>query len=293
MSVTEIFSLRGVRRSAINGEGSFDEEQCARLFGFSATLFERSLGATSRVGGAKSGGRSCRVGASRRTVAITASSSRFQQQLVAGASLAENVAWQISADPGWGWRGGGRVPFFDSPAVLAVYPGGGARFQVLCYLNEGWSAADGGALRLHPRGAAAVDVLPVAGRAALFLADALKHEVLPAARARYSCNVWYYDRAERDAALAEARATGQVGGGGALSVEDQRASHAFLQRLLGGGGPGHGELRQLAEAARRLPEGAARLVAQVLGVPAGAAHASAEGVASMVGSLTAESLGLL
>lgn len=52
-----------------------------------------------------------------------------------------------------------------SDPMLAIYPGGGSRFQrhidntardgriltVLCYLNEEWGEDDGGNLRIHPK----------------------------------------------------------------------------------------------------------------------------------------------
>ncbi len=50
--------------------------------------------------------------------------------------------------------------------------------QVLCYLNPGWRTEDGGFLRLHTGGDGVVDVLPDAGRLAMFYADELPHEVI-------------------------------------------------------------------------------------------------------------------
>jgi SM-20-related protein len=95
-------------------------------------------------------------------------------------------------------------------AHYAVYPAGACyvrhvdRFRsddarvlsFTCYLNLDWTAAHGGALRLHvppaPR-----DVLPLLGSGTLFLSDEIEHEVLPAARPRYSISGWFRrDRAE-------------------------------------------------------------------------------------------------
>jgi SM-20-related protein len=95
-------------------------------------------------------------------------------------------------------------------AQYAVYPPGACyvrhvdRFRsddarvlsFTCYLNPGWTAADGGALRLHvpprPR-----DVVPLLGCGALFLSDEIEHEVLPSRQPRYSIAGWFRrDRAE-------------------------------------------------------------------------------------------------
>lgn len=62
------------------------------------------------------------------------------------------------------------------------------RLSLVAYLNDGWEAAHGGALRLHlPDGAH--DVLPVGGTAVCFLSE-LEHEVLPATRERLSIAAW-------------------------------------------------------------------------------------------------------
>ena len=107
--------------------------------------------------------------------------------------------------------------------MLAIYPGGGSRFQahvdnttgdgrrltVLCYLNPGWLADDGGALRVHAD-AGPVDVLPAAGRLALFYADKMKHEVRPTQRARAAVTLWYRRRAgETKPSLAASRTRGR------------------------------------------------------------------------------------
>lgn len=198
-----------------------------------------------------------------------------------------------------------------SDAMLAVYPPSGSRFQthidntagdgrrltLLCYLNDSdWKESDGGALRLHPDGAQPVDVLPLGGRAALFLADEMRHEVTPTHRVRYSCNVWYYDRAERDSAQRQLRNAGQIGGGahlGGVSEEDQAAARAFVKHLLGGA-PSEtgeeGELPYLAGAAEMLTGGAARVVSQVVGAPA---ESGPGDIAAVIRSMTGESLRVL
>lgn len=64
------------------------------------------------------------------------------------------------------------------------------------YLNEGWRAEDGGALRLYldtnandPR-----EILPQAGRLVCFQSDRFDHEVLPAMRSRWSVTGWFSRR---------------------------------------------------------------------------------------------------
>ena len=63
------------------------------------------------------------------------------------------------------------------------------------YLNEAWTAADGGALRLHVSASDAHDILPVGGTLVCFLADRYEHEVLPARRERLAITGWFRRRA--------------------------------------------------------------------------------------------------
>jgi len=67
--------------------------------------------------------------------------------------------------------------------------------SVVIYLNADWQAADGGALRLHPRGKPSEDILPLAGRMAMFMSADMLHEVLPATRDRMSIAGWFRRRA--------------------------------------------------------------------------------------------------
>ena len=62
------------------------------------------------------------------------------------------------------------------------------------YLNEDWTPAEGGLLRIYDRELAR-DVLPVAGTLACFLSDRFEHEVLPATRERLSLTGWFRRRA--------------------------------------------------------------------------------------------------
>ena len=58
------------------------------------------------------------------------------------------------------------------------------------YLNPAWTAADGGALRLHLPTATPIDILPTAATLVIFKSQALEHEVLSARRARLSLTGW-------------------------------------------------------------------------------------------------------
>jgi SM-20-related protein len=70
------------------------------------------------------------------------------------------------------------------------------------YLNPGWRAEHGGALRLYLAGSGAgdqadehMDVLPEAGTCVLFRSDTFFHEVLPATQPRLSVTGWFRRRA--------------------------------------------------------------------------------------------------
>lgn len=97
---------------------------------------------------------------------------------------------------------------FDFEGHLAVYPPGsyyrrhldqfrnvGLRtVTTILYLNEEWSASDGGQLRLYtdpddPR--AYQDILPIGGRLVTFLSAEFEHEVRPARRDRVSLTGWF------------------------------------------------------------------------------------------------------
>jgi SM-20-related protein len=90
-------------------------------------------------------------------------------------------------------------------AHYALYPPGAAyarhrdRFRdddarvlsCVLYLNHGWVAADGGALRLYLASDATLDVAPEGGTLVCFLAARFDHEVLPARRPRLSIAGWF------------------------------------------------------------------------------------------------------
>jgi SM-20-related protein len=64
----------------------------------------------------------------------------------------------------------------------------------ILYLNEAWTLADGGALRIHLARDEVHDVLPIGGTLVCFLADRHEHEVLPASRERLAISGWFCRR---------------------------------------------------------------------------------------------------
>jgi len=98
---------------------------------------------------------------------------------------------------------------FDFECNFIAYPTGGfygrhldslagARNRVVSlvvYLDPGWQAADGGALRVwtapDDEGPAAVEFVPQAGRVVLMMSEEIPHEVLPAHRPRHAIAGWW------------------------------------------------------------------------------------------------------
>lgn len=58
----------------------------------------------------------------------------------------------------------------------------------VCYLNEGWQAADGGCLRMH--NAPDLDIEPLFDRLLLFQSRRIEHEVMPVFRRRFTLTGW-------------------------------------------------------------------------------------------------------
>jgi SM-20-related protein len=67
------------------------------------------------------------------------------------------------------------------------------KLSVICYLNENWTGADGGQLKMHLK-TGEQEILPVAGRLVCFRSDQIEHEVLPATRERLSLTGWILDQ---------------------------------------------------------------------------------------------------
>lgn len=101
---------------------------------------------------------------------------------------------------------------FEFEGHFAVYPPGSFyrrhldRFRdagertvsLVLYLNRDWQAGDGGELRLfipENSGERVLQVMPAAGTLVCFLSAEIPHEVLPAARPRFSLSGWFRQRA--------------------------------------------------------------------------------------------------
>ena len=151
-----------------------------------------------------------------------------------------------------------------SKAMVACYPGGGARYVRHCdnscdagegdrcngrrltailYLNEQWVQLHGGELRLYPpyaKGAPLCDVAPRADRLILFYADyRVPHEVLPAHVPRYAITLWYFDQAEHARARVKGAAADQTDNREAEAIEQEIAR---FEDKFGAGAVRHGEL---------------------------------------------------
>ena len=86
-------------------------------------------------------------------------------------------------------RGAGYARHFDRLVGSDV-----RAISTALYLNDRWTADDGGELRLYTGGGASVDVLPQGGRLVAFQSDRFEHEVLPARRERMSFTGWFRRR---------------------------------------------------------------------------------------------------
>jgi SM-20-related protein len=66
---------------------------------------------------------------------------------------------------------------------------------IVLYLNQDWTDADGGQLRIYLDDENHIDVTPHGGTLVVFLSNRFEHEVLPAQRERLSLTGWYRRRA--------------------------------------------------------------------------------------------------
>lgn len=180
-----------------------------------------------------------------------------------------------------------------SDAMLAIYPGEGARFAkhidnstgdgrrltCLVYLNPNWKREDGGALRLFPKSkngeaAVAVDIYPEAGRFAMFYSADIAHEVMPTYAHRHAITMWYYDQSERIAAVTQAKEGGQAKKVATASAETQQQAKRFIAELMGGddvsedgGEPTQTELQQLARKVAIFDDNVLEIVSAITGAP--------------------------
>jgi len=152
-----------------------------------------------------------------------------------------------------------------SKAMIACYPGGGARYVRHCdnscdsgqgercngrrltaifYLNEGWAPLDGGELRVFapyaPAGSAPLaDVQPLFDRLLLFWADyRVPHEVLPSHAERLAITLWYFDKGEYTRARARGGAADQTDQSETEAIE---AEIAKFESRYGAGAVRHAE----------------------------------------------------
>jgi SM-20-related protein len=103
----------------------------------------------------------------------------------------------------------GMLGLFDAEFQYALYPPGAAyarhvdqplgrgqrRVSLVLYLNPGWPADAGGALRIHAADGSHRDVPPDGGLLVAFATPGREHEVLPARQTRWSLSGWLRTRA--------------------------------------------------------------------------------------------------
>ncbi|KAJ8608570.1 hypothetical protein CTAYLR_005973 [Chrysophaeum taylorii] len=167
-----------------------------------------------------------------------------------------------------------------SDAMLAVYPGDGARFQAhvdntsldgrklttVLYLNKGWTREKGGQLRIHATSKAHYDVEPRAGRLALFYADRIKHEVRPTwHQDRVALTLWYYGDNERRDAVDRAKVDAATEVAVNATDAERRRAQAYARDLCD---PAHhASVEDLADRAEYLPRNSQKILAAMAGVP--------------------------
>ena len=89
----------------------------------------------------------------------------------------------------WYPPGAGYARHVDQPQGRAQ-----RRVSLVLYLNEDWTPAAGGELRIFGGADGHRDIEPRAGRLACFLTPGREHEVLPTQRDRLSISGWYRTR---------------------------------------------------------------------------------------------------
>ena len=86
----------------------------------------------------------------------------------------------------WYPPGAGYARHVDQP-----HGRGQRRVSLVLYLNEDWTPAAGGELRIFDAGDRHRDVQPIAGRLVCFLTPGREHAVLPTQRERLSISGWF------------------------------------------------------------------------------------------------------
>ena len=90
----------------------------------------------------------------------------------------------------WYPPGAGYARHVDQPQGRAQ-----RRVSLVLYLNEEWTRAAGGELRIFGAASDHRDIEPLAGRLVCFLTPGREHEVLPTQRDRLSVSGWFRTRA--------------------------------------------------------------------------------------------------
>ena len=88
-------------------------------------------------------------------------------------------------------QGAGYSRHIDQPHGRAA-----RRLSSIVYLNEAWSASDGGSLRCFTDQGVLREIQPLGGRLVMFLTEGREHEVLPTCRERLSIAGWFLSRQE-------------------------------------------------------------------------------------------------
>lgn len=97
--------------------------------------------------------------------------------------------FELEAHYAWYPQGAGYSRHVDQPKGRAQ-----RLLSLVLYLNRGWDAGAGGALRIYDAAEQALDIEPIGGRLVCFLTPGREHAVLPAKRDRISISGWFRGR---------------------------------------------------------------------------------------------------
>jgi SM-20-related protein len=151
------------------------------------------------------------IGRDARQIQSTIRGDRIAWLEEADASPAAQAAWQGLSDMRLALNAALFLGLFTVESHYAIYPRGASyhrhrdRFRdddarvlsFVLYLNDGWTASDGGSLRIHFDDGERRDVLPVGGTLVCFLSERFLHEVIPATRERLALTGWFLRRPMR------------------------------------------------------------------------------------------------
>jgi SM-20-related protein len=97
--------------------------------------------------------------------------------------------FELESHYAWYPPGAGYARHVDQPQGR-----GQRQVSLVLYLNEDWTSAAGGELRLFDSAGAHRDIEPVAGRLVCFLTPGREHQVLATTRDRLSISCWFRAR---------------------------------------------------------------------------------------------------